>query len=57
MNREINIYATIDAWLKEDPDAVINGEVKGRGDGWVEIADENGFTQIINIHELFAIVY
>lgn len=55
--REINIYQNMESWLKETPNAVIKGTVKFRNDSFVEIYDENGFTQIINLNQLFAIVY
>ncbi len=57
MIKDINIYTSVNSWLKEDPETVIRGEVKSRGDGWIEISDENGYTQIINMNELFAVVY
>jgi hypothetical protein len=57
MSKEINIYLTFDSWMDEKPDAVIRGIVKFKGDSHVEIQDENGFTQIMNLNKLFAIVY
>ncbi|HEX9061193.1 MAG TPA: hypothetical protein VF941_13515 [Clostridia bacterium] len=55
--KEINIYANIESWLKEVPDAVIRGTVSIKNDNTIEIQDENGYTQIINMSKLFAIVF
>lgn len=55
--KDIYIYTTIDAWLREEPDTVIKGSVNSKGNNWIEIIDENDLHQIINIEKLFAIVY
>ena len=55
--KEIYIYTTIDGWIKDEPFTTINGEVKSKEGSFIEIADENGFTQVINMERVFAIVY
>ncbi|KNY26090.1 hypothetical protein [Pseudobacteroides cellulosolvens] len=57
MFKEINIYITFDSWMKEEPDAVIKGAIKFKGESHLEIQDENGYTQIINLNKLYAVVY
>jgi hypothetical protein len=55
--RDIYIYSTIRAWIDEKPDTVIKGRVKEKTPGYIEIEDENGYTQIIVLAHVFAIVY
>lgn len=57
MIKDIYIYTTINSWVAETPDATIRGTVNSKENGYIEILDENGFTQIINIDRLFAVVY
>lgn len=54
---EINIYISFESWYKEMPDATINGTVINQKDNIIEIADNEGFTQIINVDRCFAITY
>lgn len=55
--KDIYIYSTLEAWLREEPDTVIRGSVNSKGNNWIEIVDENNLYQIINLDRLFAIVY
>jgi len=55
--REIYIYTNIDSWLNEKPDGVLNGTVLEKNTKYIEIADENGYTQILVLDKLFAVVY
>jgi hypothetical protein len=55
--KEIFIYSTLEAWMNDRPDTTLNGKVKNINNQLLEISDENGFTQIINLEKLFAIVY
>lgn len=55
--QEIYIYSTIDGWMKDKPDTTINGYVKNITNQFIEISDDKGFTQIINMDKLFAVVY
>lgn len=55
--KDINIYADINSWLDESPTAVIRGYVSSKNDTFVEIVDENGYTQLLNMTKLFAVVY
>jgi len=55
--KDIYIYSRIDSWIAEKPDTVIRGTVKGRSDGCIEIQDENGYTQLLVLEKLFAVVY
>ncbi len=55
--KEINIYTHIESWLDESPDAVVKGVVARKDNGYIEITDENGYTQILNLSKLFAVVY
>lgn len=57
MKKEINIYKDFMSWMNEAPDAVITGSVESKNSQFIEIIDENGYTQIINLDKLFAIVY
>jgi hypothetical protein len=55
--REIFLYSTINSWVDETPDATIRGVVNIKTDSYIEFTDENGYTQIINLDRLFAVVY
>lgn len=55
--RDINIYLSFDSWMDETPDAVIRGTVISRGEGFMEIHDVNGLTQVLNLNKLYAVVY
>lgn len=56
--REISIYITAQAWLDDKPEAVIKGSVYVNNNGnYIEIKDENGYTQIISLDKVFAVVY
>jgi len=55
--REIYIYTTFSSWLEERPDAVVNGTVLEKNSRFIELADENGYTQILVLDKLFAVVY
>jgi hypothetical protein len=55
--KEINIYASLGSWLDEKPEATIKGTVKSKTDHTIEIEDEEGYTQIIVLGKLFAVVY
>lgn len=55
--RDIYIYATIHSWLTEKPEGNFKGNVTSKGNGYIEIMDEHGYTQIINLSQVFAVVY
>ena len=55
--KEIFIYTNFSSWLEEKPDAVIKGTVTRNYEGYIEVRDENGLTQLINMEKLFAVVY
>ena len=55
--KDIYFYVSIGSWQNEQPDAVVKGEVVSKSNGFIEIKDEAGFTQIVNLDRLFAIVY
>jgi hypothetical protein len=57
MPKEINIYVSFESWNREMPDSVIRGSVVEKSDGYIVVADENGYTQIINLNKLYAVVY
>ena len=57
LSKQINFYFSVDSWLEENPDTSITGVVVSKGDGYIEIQDNDGYTQIINISKLFAVVY
>lgn len=54
---DINIYITFESWYKERPDATISGTIMNQKDNIIEIVDNEGFTQIINIDKCFAITH
>jgi hypothetical protein len=55
--KDIYIYSRIEGWIDEKPDTVVKGVVKGKTDKYIEIQDENGYTQILVLDKLFAVVY
>lgn len=55
--REIFIYMSIKSWLAEKPEGSLKGNVSSKGNGFIEIMDEHGYTQIINLSQVFAVVY
>jgi len=55
--KEIFIYATIESWMNDVPDTSLQGKVVNKNNQMIEIVDDNGYTQLINIAKLFAIVY
>ncbi|MGE5474551.1 MAG: hypothetical protein ACM3UU_10055 [Ignavibacteriales bacterium] len=55
--REIFIYTSPDQWDKDEPFSSVKGDVINKTEKYIEIIDENGYTQIINIDKVFAIVY
>jgi hypothetical protein len=55
--KDIYFYINISSWLSETPDGVLKGAVISKTGNYLEILDENGYTQIINLEKLFAVVY
>lgn len=55
--KNIYIYESISSWNAETPEATIKGYVVNKINGIIEITDENGFTQLINLAKIFAVVY
>jgi len=55
--REIFIYTSADQWDKDEPFSSVKGDVVNKSEKYIEIIDENGYTQIINMDKVFAIVY
>jgi hypothetical protein len=55
--KDIYLYSTIDSWISEAPDATVRGIVNNKTTHFIEIVDENGYTQIINLDRVFAIVF
>lgn len=55
--KEIYIYSTIEAWLSDTPDTILKGSINSRNATILEIQDESGLTQLINMEKLFAVVY
>ena len=55
--REIYIYLNSSSWLEEKPDATLQGRVTEKTDGYIQIEDDNGLTQIIALSRVFAIVF
>lgn len=54
---EINLYMKFESWYGESPDAVIRGSIIEKNDKYIEILDENQYTQIIMLDKFFAITY
>ncbi len=55
--KDIYLYASIESWLREEPDATVKGYVQRHSDYLLEVKDEKGFVQLINLAKLFAVVY
>jgi len=55
--KDIYFYETMEAWIGEKPSTSVKGYVVSKNQNYIELSDENGFTQIININKLFAVVY
>ena len=55
--KDIYIYITPENWNKDKPEVTIFGNVISNNENYVEIRDDKGYTQIINIQKVFAIVY
>jgi hypothetical protein len=55
--KNIYMYLTFNSWISETPDAEIRGNVVKVSSNIIEITDEQGYTQIINLDNLFAVVY
>lgn len=55
--KDIFLYSTLDSWLREEPDATLKGYVQRHSDYLLEVKDEKGFIQLINLSKLFAVVY
>ena len=55
--KEIYIFSTLKSWLDDKADTSIKGTVISKDKNYIEIHDENGYTQLINLSMVFAIVY
>jgi hypothetical protein len=55
--KDIFIYTTIRSWLDESPDATLRGKILDVETNYIQILDENGYTQIIMLDKLYAVVY
>lgn len=55
--KDIYIYETIQSWLSEQPEATLKGYVQKHTDHVLEIRDEKGYTQYLNVAKIFAVVY
>lgn len=55
--KDIYFYENLEAWINENPSTSIKGYIVSKNQNYIEISDENGLTQIININKLFALVY
>lgn len=55
--RDIYIYSCLQFWMDETPDTTIHGRIVNRGESFIEIEDDHGYTQLINLEKLFAVVY
>jgi hypothetical protein len=55
--KEIYFFSTLKSWLEDKADTSIRGMVISKDKNYIEIQDENGYTQLINISMLYAIVY
>jgi hypothetical protein len=54
---EILVYTNIGSWNNEKPDASLTGQIALKTDKFVEIVDDGGYRQIIELDKVFAIVY
>lgn len=57
VTKDIFIYTDVESWIEDKPGTVLKGTVTSRSDGYIELLDENGYTQILNLAKLFAVVY
>lgn len=55
--KDIYIYITPENWNKDKPEVTIFGNIINKGENYVEVKDDKGYTQIINLQKVFAIVY
>ncbi|MCX7746755.1 MAG: hypothetical protein N2645_07680 [Clostridia bacterium] len=55
--KDIYIYASIQTWISETPDAVVKGFINSKNQNYIEITDDHGYTQILNLDKVFAVVY
>jgi hypothetical protein len=55
--KNIYIYLTAENWNNDKPEVVILGSVVSQHESYIEIRDEKGYMQIINIQKVFAVVY
>ncbi len=55
--KDIYIYASLQSWLGEEPEATIKGTVLKHSDFVLQVKDEKGFVQYLNLSKLFAVVY
>ena len=55
--KEIYIYTNFHSWVEEAPDATIKGTIVRKNDYTLEILDNQGYTQIIVLDKLYAVVY
>lgn len=54
---EIYVYSNIASWNNEKPDAEIKGRIALKTDKFIEIQDDGGYRQIIELDKVFAVVY
>ncbi|MCE1246025.1 MAG: hypothetical protein LWY06_05225 [Firmicutes bacterium] len=54
---EIFIYSNIGSWNNEKPDASITGRIARKTDKFIEIQDDGGYIQMIELDKVFAVVY
>lgn len=54
---ELNLYIKYESWYRDSPDAVIKGRIIERNEKFIEILDENNYTQILMLDKFFAITY
>jgi hypothetical protein len=55
--KDIFFYDTMEAWINETPSTSLKGYIVSKNDNYIEISDSNGYTQLININKLFAVVF
>lgn len=55
--RQIYIYLKFESWMNEKPDAEFKGRVVKHDGKIVEISDDQGYTQLINMDNIFSIVW
>ena len=54
---EVYLYLTYDSWYRENPDATIKGRIIEKNPSYIEILDENNYTQMLMVNKFFAITY